>query len=579
MKKSILLLLTSCISILIHAQVSKTVNCTAGNLSTLISSTEKYTITDLIIKGNIDARDFLTMRDNLSKLATIDLSTVTILSYTGTLGTDGTSSISYPSDAIPNSAFCKSINTNGKSTLTSIKFPNSLKLIGNNSFFRCYELTSIIFTPSITNIGDYAFSYCYKLKSISLPSSLKYIGISSFQNDAIQTLNLPTSLTDIGNYAFSGCSSLKSLNIPTSLKLISDGCFGGCYSLESILFDLPSSITSIGSNAFSGCNNLISISITESVVSIGENAFSMCKNLQNVDFSEPSSLTTIGDGAFSCKGGVLLKDTLLIPSSVKTIGNTAFGEGWSKINSLTIPTTVTSIGVSAFYSFNSLTSIYSYKIIPLDSSILYNWFPNTYRWNCVLYVPLGSKTAYKKCEQWKDFNIVEGKGFWIFNTKINISNKIDTSKYVKIASNTSYSISSSASWLTVNKINSSGDDTIRFSATANSDTIKRIAYVTISTDGVTPEIITITQDASKVTGLQEENKSEILISPNPTYNNFTINNDEIATIELVNSVGIKVLTKTILPKENISTTNLIKGIYYVIINRNNHSTSHKLIIE
>ncbi|HEX7583948.1 MAG TPA: hypothetical protein VF373_04615, partial [Prolixibacteraceae bacterium] len=68
-----LLIICLCTTFLLHAQVSKTVNVTAGSLSLALTNTEKSTITNLTLTGTIDARDFKTMRDSMTVLAEIDL--------------------------------------------------------------------------------------------------------------------------------------------------------------------------------------------------------------------------------------------------------------------------------------------------------------------------------------------------------------------------------------------------------------------------------------------------------------------------------------------------------------------------
>ena len=67
----------------------------------------------------------------------------------------------------------------------------------------------------------------------------------------------------------------------------------------------------------------------------------------------PSSVTSIGSSAFS---GCSSLQSITIPSSVTSIGNSAFS-GCSSLQSITIPENVTSIGDNAFYGCSSLQSI------------------------------------------------------------------------------------------------------------------------------------------------------------------------------------------------------------------------------
>ena len=67
----------------------------------------------------------------------------------------------------------------------------------------------------------------------------------------------------------------------------------------------------------------------------------------------PSSVTSIGEGAFSGCSGLT---SLTIPSGVTSIGGGTFS-GCSGLTSLTIPSSVTSIRDYAFYGCSGLTSL------------------------------------------------------------------------------------------------------------------------------------------------------------------------------------------------------------------------------
>ena len=63
------------------SQVSKTVELSApGTLSSILTSTEKATITNLTLRGNIDARDIKCLRDEVIELTVLDISRTTIKS-------------------------------------------------------------------------------------------------------------------------------------------------------------------------------------------------------------------------------------------------------------------------------------------------------------------------------------------------------------------------------------------------------------------------------------------------------------------------------------------------------------------
>ncbi len=80
-------------------------------------------------------------------------------------------------------------------------------------------------------------------------------------------------------------------------------------------------------------------------------AFEYCKRLKSVTI--PSSVTSIGSYAFSeCTS----LTSVIIPGSVTIIGTAAFS-GCTSLTSVTIPNSVTSIGGSAFYGCTNLTSV------------------------------------------------------------------------------------------------------------------------------------------------------------------------------------------------------------------------------
>jgi hypothetical protein len=64
--------------------------------------------------------------------------------------------------------------------LTTIKFPNSLKHIGEGAFAKCSNLTSIIIPNSVKSIGEKAFASCFGFNSVTIPRSVTSIGNKVF---------------------------------------------------------------------------------------------------------------------------------------------------------------------------------------------------------------------------------------------------------------------------------------------------------------------------------------------------------------------------------------------------------------
>ena len=78
------------------------VECTPGNLASLIDDTS---ITSLTVTGQMDARDFKFIADELDELTTVDLSGATIVSYSNHAKPLFNNEVDYPENCIPPMAF------------------------------------------------------------------------------------------------------------------------------------------------------------------------------------------------------------------------------------------------------------------------------------------------------------------------------------------------------------------------------------------------------------------------------------------------------------------------------------------
>ena len=284
------------------------------------------------------------------------------------------------------------------SKLTSITIGNGVTSIGENAFYSCLKLANVTIGNGITSIGAGAFNGCRRLKTVNISSiedwcNISFAGGTSnplynahslyINDNPVTDLIIPNSITSIGNYAFIYCTGLTSITIPNSVTSIGDSAFRGCTGLTSVA--IPDSVTRIGDDVFSGCTGLTSVVIPSSVTSIGTNPFKSCSGLESITVSEgntkydsrnncnaiietstntliigcvntviPSNVTSIGDSAFySCTGIT----SITIPDGVTSIGNSAFSS-CTGLTNVTVFNDVTSIGAGAFSGCSSLADVY-----------------------------------------------------------------------------------------------------------------------------------------------------------------------------------------------------------------------------
>ena len=176
---------------------------------------------------------------------------------------------------------------------------------------------------------------------ITIPSSIDghpvtVIGGPAFRMSNVTNVTIPASVTKIENMAFFS-SSLTNVVIPGSVKNIGTNAFVYCRRLTSVI--ISDGVTTIGSGAFLACFALNSINIPGSVISIGGQAFKGCSNLNGVTVAAENPNYCSEDGILFNK----TKTELLFYPAVKTQ------------SSYSIPNSVTSIDVGAFYGCSALT--------------------------------------------------------------------------------------------------------------------------------------------------------------------------------------------------------------------------------
>ena len=279
---------------------------------------------------------------------------------TWTLSNDGTLTIS-GTDMPDFDYYTEPYWNSQKQKIKKIVLKNGVTKIGSYAFYNCNNLTSITIPNSVTSIRMYAFEDCLRLTSITIPNSVTSIGDGAFEGCSGLTSiiveegssefdsrnNCNAIIRTKSNSLIAGC---KNTVIPNSVTRIEGFAFHGCTSLTSIT--IPNSVTSIGHNAFSLCTGLTSITIPNSVTEVELNAFGGTKWYNR----QPDGLVYAGLVLYKYKGTMPTNTIIVVNGGTKGIADAAFGSCVG-LTSITIPNSVTNIGMYAFQGCTDLTTI------------------------------------------------------------------------------------------------------------------------------------------------------------------------------------------------------------------------------
>ena len=268
------------------------------------------------------------------------------------------------------------------SNLRTISFPSNsaLKAINQDTFLRCYSLGNFDLPEGITEIGQGAFFKCTSLTEITIPNSVRYIRKHAFSsNNAIadvETHEDPMELTTfrlksgsqlevIDSDAFGNCTKLNKVYIPSFEKWVDitflydkTSCPIGTHDYDTTEFYINDSrftgnIDITGANLNTRTyNTKDNVDTIECYPQISPGAFRKAKSITSV--SLPSSITKIGQSAFYACSSMTAINTE--DASIEIIGESAF-DACSSLTSITTGAQLKNIYKNAFNSCSSLETI------------------------------------------------------------------------------------------------------------------------------------------------------------------------------------------------------------------------------
>lgn len=379
----------------------------------------------------------------------------------------------------------------GCSQLRSVVIPDSVVYVGDAAFARCDNLQYVHFpenyvydesTLSCIFYGDIHIKHSIQTSKVLIyvprdvegeyivAEGIEAIAAGAFMDcSRITKIVLPSSLVTIGDGAFCGCTSLRNINMPEALRYVGFGAFDGCTGLKkplynsTIFFHLPPSVGGhlviprginyirsyscannhrlrtvsiprgvrcVPHSLFYGNNHLCRVRIPSSVdtisfhrgISLGpvkviRNArhFAYLRPDRKGHYRIPKGTKVIDYSAFQ---GCALLDSITIPSSVDSIGNYAFNY-CSGLRAISIPSSVTSLGYNVFNNCSNLTTIRLESNIPPSVEHVEFVDEQFEKWelrmtdlgvpdSISIIVPQGCVDVYKSTQGWCNFtNYIE----------------------------------------------------------------------------------------------------------------------------------------------------------------------------
>ena len=314
--------------------------------------------------------------------------------------------------------------------VAAVSLPSTLKSIGPLAFYNT-DLVEIDIPEGVEEIGHHAFAFCWQMKKVSLPSTLRTIENPAFYDipglqTVIAAMPAPLEIAPEVFYCWDRTlqqhfNSNATLYVPAGTKAAYQAAegwdqFPAIYEgkpAETIIDNITylcvasegfADIIAADADALEGKDVTIPGSITVGgktykVRKIESNTFYQCS--MNSLIIEPG-IEEIGGKAFwNC----FIGGNIVIPEGVETIGAKAFEyccryKNTSDLNSLSLPSTLKSIGERAFAQFplRSLTSNMQHPCA-IDANV----FDEVNLAAATLYIPEGTKSEYKAAAVWQDF--------------------------------------------------------------------------------------------------------------------------------------------------------------------------------
>ena len=330
----------------------------------------------------------------------------------------------------------------GRTNLSAVYFPSSIRSVGYDAFVSCRNLTevhisdlaawcAISFEGYARNCSANPLCYAHHLyidyilvETLDIPEGVASIGeYAFFECTDITSVHIPSTVGNIGNFAFTNCSQLTTITVDAANSSYSSAD-GVLYNkdLSAILtvpagkqgvFVVPEGVTTIGEASFLSCSQLSAIHFPNSIDTIGSDAFEACSGLQGVYISDLEAWCNIGFAdtasnplhvAHDLYYNDQLTKKLVLPHNLTFVPKYAFYS--CSMTSAVIGPNMDSIGCDAFDCCSHLDTVVCYAAEPPATGC--GIFALHLPFTAVLMVPYESIDAYSTEEYTNAFDTIIG---------------------------------------------------------------------------------------------------------------------------------------------------------------------------
>ena len=235
----------------------------------------------------------------------------------------------------------------------------AIRKLAPNCFRNCNEAESVVIPEGVTSVGEAAFFGCKHLSDVTVPETLEHLGSEALNGTSLKRIDLKNTRLLEGS-VFKFCKLLDMVHVnPGNLTFaLKDGVLYD-KGRRAVVFcprsktsyAFPLGVEEVYASAFMQCK-IKSIVIPETVKVVWDCAFEGCPLLESVKFNGDDVLL----GGWSFGNNPSLK-SIALPVRQKSLEARAIFTHAERLETITLPDTVETVGVSVFENCSRLKKV------------------------------------------------------------------------------------------------------------------------------------------------------------------------------------------------------------------------------